>query len=32
VPVPPSIAEQVAQCLLVSRTLRSRQRIQEPIV
>jgi len=32
VPVPPSIAEQVAQCLLVSRTLHSRQRIQEPIV
>jgi anthranilate phosphoribosyltransferase len=31
VPVPPSIAEQVAQCLLVSRTLQSRQRVSEPI-
>jgi anthranilate phosphoribosyltransferase len=31
IPVPPSIAEQVAQCLLVSRTLQSRQRVSEPI-
>ncbi|MCU6496634.1 DNA-binding protein YbiB [Rugamonas sp. A1-17] len=31
VPVPPSIAEQVQQCLLVSRTLQSRQRVSEPI-
>ncbi|NRR31245.1 DNA-binding protein YbiB [Oxalobacteraceae bacterium] len=31
VPVPDSIAEQVAQCLLVSRTLQSRQRVSEPI-
>jgi len=31
VPVPASIAEQVAQCLLVSRTLQSRQRVSEPI-
>src|SRR5471032_1453133 len=31
VAVPPSIAEQVAQCLLVSRTLQSRQRVSEPI-
>ncbi|MYM96725.1 DNA-binding protein YbiB [Duganella vulcania] len=31
VPVPPSIVEQVAQCLLVSRTLQSRQRVSEPI-
>ena len=31
VPVPPTIAEQVAQCLLVSRTLQSRQRVSEPI-
>ncbi|MBJ7311313.1 DNA-binding protein YbiB [Rugamonas sp. CCM 8940] len=31
VAVPESIAEQVAQCLLVSRTLQSRQRVSEPI-
>src|SRR4051812_9877635 len=31
VPVPPSIAEQVAQCLLVSRTVQSRQYVSEPI-
>ena len=31
VPVPPSIAEQVAQCLLVSRTVQSRQHVSEPI-
>src|SRR5476651_823877 len=31
VPVPESIAEQVAQCLLVSRTLQSRQRASEPV-
>ncbi|WGG51320.1 DNA-binding protein YbiB [Rugamonas sp. DEMB1] len=31
VPVPESIAEQVAQCLLVSRTLQSRQRVSEPL-
>ena len=31
IPVPPSIAEQVAQCLLVSRTLQSRQRASDPI-
>jgi anthranilate phosphoribosyltransferase len=31
VPVPPSIAEQVAQCLLVARTVQSRQHVSEPI-
>lgn len=31
VPVPPSIAEQVAQIVLVSRTLRSRQHASEPL-
>jgi anthranilate phosphoribosyltransferase len=31
VPVPASIAEQVAQCLLVSRTVQSRQHVSEPI-
>jgi len=31
VAVPPSIAEQVAQCLLVSRTIQSRQHASEPI-
>ncbi|RZT08653.1 Anthranilate phosphoribosyltransferase [Duganella sp. CF402] len=31
VPVPPPIAEQVAQCLLVSRTVASRQHVSEPI-
>src|SRR5471030_824886 len=31
VAVPESIAEQVAQCLLVSRTLQSRQRVSEPV-
>jgi anthranilate phosphoribosyltransferase len=31
VPVPPPIAEQVAQCLLVARTVASRQHVSEPI-
>ncbi|NYE61737.1 anthranilate phosphoribosyltransferase [Duganella sp. 1224] len=31
VPVPPPIAEQVAQCLLVARTIASRQHVSEPI-
>jgi anthranilate phosphoribosyltransferase len=31
VAVPPPIAEQVAQCLLVSRTVASRQHVSEPI-
>ncbi|MGV7209585.1 DNA-binding protein YbiB [Oxalobacteraceae bacterium A2-2] len=31
VPVPASIAEQVAQCLLVARTVQSRQHVSEPI-
>lgn len=30
-PVPELIAEQVAQCLLVSRTLQSRQRVSDPV-
>ncbi|MFA9217902.1 MAG: DNA-binding protein YbiB [Sphingomonadaceae bacterium] len=31
IPVPPPIAEQVAQCLLVAHTLQTRQRASEPI-